>query len=329
MTSYISGAASLGVTLQGTLLNHSRTMSSIDAHIAEYEQIWPNNSGVPLVMSESNSLYNEGKPGLSNSFGAALWNIDFKLYCASVGFKRVHMHMGTNYRVHTSSSPLLLPTKLTNPQYAAWQPINTINATIGTKPPYYGQIAAAAFLGNTLTNPVAIAHIPLTNTTTEAAYAAYSTATNDLVRAIVINMNTYNTTFDGTGLGLAPNPTQRGSRSFAFDVAGGLLQPGDRVGVQRLSANGSDAISGISWDGWSYNYELDGGRPVRLANVSVGEFAVVGEDGTVAVSVPDASAVVLSFAGDGSFARRESGGLRRMGVSVVAVGWVVLGWALW
>lgn len=52
-------------------------------------------------MGETNSLYNEGKPGLSNTFGAALWGIDFNLYCASVGIKRVHMHMGTDYRVRS------------------------------------------------------------------------------------------------------------------------------------------------------------------------------------------------------------------------------------
>lgn len=74
-------------------------MSSVDAHILEYNQTVFSGSGVPLIMGETNSLYNQGKPGLSNSFGAALWGIDFNLYCASVGFKRVHMHMGTNYRV--------------------------------------------------------------------------------------------------------------------------------------------------------------------------------------------------------------------------------------
>lgn len=71
----------------------------MDAHILEYNQTNFNGSSVPLIMGETNSLYNQGKPGLSNSFGAALWGIDFNLYCASVGFKRVHMHMGTNYRV--------------------------------------------------------------------------------------------------------------------------------------------------------------------------------------------------------------------------------------
>ncbi|KAF3764636.1 family 79 glycoside hydrolase [Cryphonectria parasitica EP155] len=276
---YISGATTPGVTLQGTLLNHSVTAASVDAHIAEYDQIWANGSGVPLIFGETNSLYNEGKPGLSNTFGAALWGVDFNLYSASVGIKRVHMHMGTNYR------------------YASWQPIETVNATIGTKPPYYGNIAVAAFLGNTLENPVSIANVPLSDNA-EAAYTAYSTADSSLIRAMIINMNTYNTTVNGTGLGVAANITTRTSRIYTFDVSGGSLQPGDPVGVQRLSANGSDAISGITWDGYSYNYELDEGRPVRLENVTVGEYVVVSENSTVAVSVPDSSAAVLNFVGN-------------------------------
>lgn len=99
--SYISGASSPGVTLQGTLMNHSVTTQSVDRHTAEYAGIFPGapGSAPPLVFGETNSLYNQGKPGLSNSFGAALWGVDFNLYSASVGIKRVHMHQGTNYRV--------------------------------------------------------------------------------------------------------------------------------------------------------------------------------------------------------------------------------------
>ncbi|AEO70011.1 glycoside hydrolase family 79 protein [Thermothielavioides terrestris NRRL 8126] len=100
---YISGATSPGVTLQGTLMNHAVTKRSVDAHIKEYNAILAQSAsrdGVPpLIFGEANSLYNQGRPGLSNTFGAALWGVDFNLYAASVGFKRVHMHMGTNYRV--------------------------------------------------------------------------------------------------------------------------------------------------------------------------------------------------------------------------------------
>lgn len=189
-------------------------------------------------------------------------------------------------------------------QYASWQPIETVNATIGTKPPYYGNIAVAAFLGNALTSPVQIVNVPL-STDAEAAYTAYSVPSSSqeqqqLLRAIVINMNSYNTTLDGTGLGVAPNVTQRIARVYTFDVSGVVsLSAGSQVAVQRLSANGSDAITGITWDGWSYNWELDEGRPVRLDNVTVGEYVTVDENGTVAVSVPDSSVAMLSFVGTG------------------------------
>lgn len=199
-------------------------------------------------------------------------------------------------------------------QYASWQPIETVNATIGTKPPYYGNIAVAAFLGNTLTDPVTVAHIPLSDPH-EAAYAAYSvpsntSTTSQLLRAMILNLNPYNTTINGTGLGVAPTTTTttdnntttapRVTRIYTFDVSAASLPPGALVPVQRLSANGSDALTGIAWDGWSYNYELDEGRPTRLANLSSwadgdGDLVPVAYDGTVAVGVPDAGAAVLRF----------------------------------
>jgi len=64
--------------------------------------------------------------------------------------------------------------------------------------------------------------------------------------------------------------------------------------VRRLLANGSDALSGVTWDGWSYNYELNHGQPVRLDNITVGEEIVV-IDGVVSLDVPDSSAAVLDL----------------------------------
>lgn len=85
-------------------MNHAVTKRSVDAQTAQYNAILSQSSDhvPPLVFGETNSLYNQGRPGLSNTFGAALWGVDFNLYAASVGFKRVHMHMGTNYRVFSS-----------------------------------------------------------------------------------------------------------------------------------------------------------------------------------------------------------------------------------
>lgn len=94
-------------------MNHTRTVGSVEGHLPEYNAIFTTpqaQKATPLIFGECNSLYNQGRPGLSNTFGAALWGIDFNLYAASVGFKRVHMHMGTNYRV--SIQPLTRNTQI-------------------------------------------------------------------------------------------------------------------------------------------------------------------------------------------------------------------------
>jgi hypothetical protein len=112
--SYIDGAKVPGVTLQGTLMNHTRTKQSVNNHITEYNSIFnTTKSPPPLIFGEANSLYNQGRPGLSNTFGAALWGVNFNLYSAAVGFKRVHMHQGTNYRVSKPSQQYLHPPDIT------------------------------------------------------------------------------------------------------------------------------------------------------------------------------------------------------------------------
>ncbi|KAF3057156.1 hypothetical protein GL218_06266 [Daldinia childiae] len=274
---YISGAETLGVTLQNTLMNHTKTTLSVSAHTAENATIKP---GIPYILGETNSLYHQGRPGLSNTFGAALWAVDFALHCAAVGIGRVHFHMGTNYR------------------YASWQPTTTNKTAIGTKPPYYGNIAAAAFLG---TAGTLIAPVPLssgntdTDTDTDVAYAAYEPS-GALARILVLNLRAYNYTLNGTG-GAELNPAPRPLGTYRFAGLGADVGGGEVV-VRRLRANGSDAVTGVSWDGWSYNYELDRGRPVRLGNVTVGEkIGIV--DGVVEVRVADSEAVVLDFGGEG------------------------------
>ncbi|KAF4630913.1 hypothetical protein G7Y89_g7220 [Cudoniella acicularis] len=173
---YIGGATQPGITLQGTLMNHTKTVLSVN----NQAQLAANLSytNIPFILGETNSLYNQGARGLSNAFGAALWVIDFNLYCASVGIQRVHMHQGTNFR------------------YQSWQPINTNITTKGTKAPYYGQIVVAAFIGSlSPSTQTQISNIPLQGER-EAAYAAY--VNGKLARVAVINLQQYNYTVNGT-----------------------------------------------------------------------------------------------------------------------------------
>jgi hypothetical protein len=180
----------------------------------------------------------------------------------------------------------------------------------GTKPPYYGNIAVAAALGNILASPPTVVHIPSSGEM-DGGYrdrmAVYAIYTNDgatLVRIVAVNLKGYNTTVSGAGVEPLPSPPERGIRDFTFNFP--VQEAGRELRVQRLMANGSDAITGITWDGWSYEFELDEGRPVRLGNVTVAERVRVGEDGRMVVGVPDSSAVVLSFVG--GYEEEEEGG---------------------
>ena len=243
-------------------MNHTSTVTSIAKQLNESRLLAEYN--LPYILGETNSLYHQGAPGLSNSFGAALWGVDFNLWCAANNISRVHMHQGTNYR------------------YASWQPIDTNITVKGTTAPYYGNIAVANMLQNATEADVQIKNLPLPSER-EAAYAAYVNGT--LTRVMVINMEAYNYT-DG-----ASNST-RPQRLYSFSAPTSCAPGGF---LNRLIANGSDAISGITFGGYSYNYELDEGRPVFLGNASRSEVVYVGEDGIFNVQVPVSSAAMINL----------------------------------
>jgi hypothetical protein len=243
-------------------MNHSKTISSVNSQIATMNSLYNAGYRLPFILGETNSLYNEGAPGLSNAFGAALWGVDFNLYCAATGIKRVHMHQGTNYR------------------YASWQPVNTNKATMGTKPPFYGNIAVAAALGDLTRDSVQVGNLPLTRDT-EAAYAIYANKT--LQRVMVVNMVAFNYTGATT-----TRPVETYNFTLPTSCAGSAV-------VQRLIANGSDAITGVTFGGMSYNYELQQGKPMQLDNVTKNEIAYVGEDGIVQVTIPHSSAALMQL----------------------------------
>lgn len=255
-------------------MNHTSNVASVANQVNESrlladlpDQLEPK---LPFILGEHNSLYNQGRPGLSNTFGAALWGVDFNLYCAANNIRRVHMHQGTNYR------------------YQSWQPIDTNITSKGTKAPYYGNIAVAAFLGDLTKSAPSVVNLPLPSEQ-ESAYATYMHG--KLAKLIVINLMEYNATAGNNYTNEYPRPIVR----YHFKLPAEHHGKRGKVQLQRLMANGSDAITGVTFDGYSYNHELDHGRPVMLHNMTSGETGDVGEDGAMFVDVPRSSAVIIDL----------------------------------
>ena len=58
--------------------------------------------GVRVRMTEGNTCYRGGKPGVSDVFAAALWAADYSLLLASNQYSGIHLHGGTGKSVADS-----------------------------------------------------------------------------------------------------------------------------------------------------------------------------------------------------------------------------------
>jgi hypothetical protein len=88
-------AGSPEATLQNLLSPDPRTstLKQRDLHvIADAQQT----AHLPYRMSEGNSCWNGGEPGVSDTFASALWCAGYMLQCAARGWAGVNLHGGGN-----------------------------------------------------------------------------------------------------------------------------------------------------------------------------------------------------------------------------------------
>jgi hypothetical protein len=73
------------------LLSHNERL---DKQIQKVKQALAHSSGLPFRMTEGNSCFGGGKPGVSDAFASALWGADYMLTCAAAGYSGVNLHGG-------------------------------------------------------------------------------------------------------------------------------------------------------------------------------------------------------------------------------------------
>lgn len=114
-------------------------------------------------MTEGNTCYRGGKPGVSDVFAAALWSADYSLLLASNGYSGVNLHGGTGKSVANSvggslpGDALLQPNGETPEQIAArphpfYTPIATFGSDYLLEPVAYGLKFAGSFSGGVFLN---------------------------------------------------------------------------------------------------------------------------------------------------------------------------------
>jgi hypothetical protein len=66
----------------------------LDRQIEQAKQAVAHSSGLRFRMTEGNSCFGGGKPGVSDAFASSLWGADYMLTCASQGYTGVNLHGG-------------------------------------------------------------------------------------------------------------------------------------------------------------------------------------------------------------------------------------------
>jgi hypothetical protein len=117
--------------------------------------------GARVRMTEGNTCYRGGKPGVSDVFAAALWSADYSLLLASNDYSGVNLHGGTGKSVANSVGGSLpgddlLEAKGETPEQIAahphpfYTPIGTFGSDYVLEPVAYGLKFAGSFSGGTL-----------------------------------------------------------------------------------------------------------------------------------------------------------------------------------
>lgn len=214
----------------------------------------------PYVLREMADVGPVGQVGISDTFGATLFSLNFFLYTAGLGIASVEFHM-------------------TDTSYASpWQPIAM---DIFTTPPhvrssYCAWAAMAQLIGPSCNTQVVGLPIPSFPAGYDGRLAAYTSYTDGKLASLVM-INTLQSNVSNTNKGRA---------GFTFHIPDAA---GEYFYLSYLTADGADATNGTTWNGISYEVSGDGTPTVVNTNV---DSIKVPKNGTFTVQVRDSSAII-------------------------------------
>lgn len=117
--------------------------------------------GVRVRMTEGNTCYRGGKPGVSDVFAAALWSADYSLLLASNNYSGINLHGGTGPIIASGLGGVMFgdevlreqgatPEQIATHPHAYYSPIAEFGSAYVLEPVAYGLIFAGKMAGGTL-----------------------------------------------------------------------------------------------------------------------------------------------------------------------------------
>lgn len=274
------------------LSNHTTLWLNVSQYIPQVAAA--DAAGAPMVMGETNSISCSGKSGISDTFGAALWGVDYVLMAASLGFQKIYFHLGAQS------------------EYSSFTPVEYDlkgeHLVPGIRAGWYGHYFISKIVASASNETFSIAAVPDANSSSLSGYAVYSGESDSqtLRKLVFLDMGVWNGTeglsnpstlsaTDGTTFSEGERPNSTLSISTPWTA-------GSNVSVTRLTAPGTNAKSNVTVSGLTFDPE-SGDKIGSEASETIS----VGDDGVVNVTLPEAHGVLLELSSAGNDSSSSSG----------------------
>ncbi|KUI65934.1 Beta-glucuronidase [Cytospora mali] len=263
---YFVSVTGYPLTLQ-TIMNFDTTEAQFATWRTQIEQAQA--AGHPYALREMGMVGPLGVTNVSDTFGGALYTLNFLLWTTTLNVTGVNFHMTANS--YTS----------------AWQPSTYNGLAPHVRPIYYGHAAFNQIIGPTCQAQVSqysLSDLPSDYTGFVRAYSIYQAGS--LQSIAVINSKSANTT-----------ETNKANLTVSVTLPSSLA--GKTVHLAYLTNDGIDAKYNTTWNGISFEQDSLG-TATQLDDSD--ETVTVGDDGSLSFSVRDSAAVVANIGskvGDG------------------------------
>ncbi len=219
-------------------------------------------NGLVYRMTEGNSCYRGGKPGMSDAFASALWAGDYMLTLAANGCAGVNLHGGSRSMLRASLGNHMPGEKVAAPgsdtKGGYYTPIaGELSEGFKARPIFYGMLLANQFSG---------CHVKASTLSASRINAtAYAGQKDGQIRVAVFNKDS--------------------ARDLKLSI--GAPAGAKRERIWRLTGTALDATTGVKFAGVEVSSD-DMWKPAEVETAGV-------SDGKIAVAVPHDSAALLFF----------------------------------
>ncbi|KAJ9662354.1 hypothetical protein H2198_001488 [Neophaeococcomyces mojaviensis] len=254
----------IGVSTYPLTLYHFMTLSTTKDQFGAWEtQIQQaGNTPYPYALREMGVVGPIGLEGITNTFGASLWVLNWLFYMATLNITTVQLHMTDNSNA------------------SAWQPLNMYNRDPFVRPIYYGIAAFDQIIGGSCQAQVAtydITAFPPNYGGRLVAYSVYQSG--KLATIVVINSN-------------MANVSETNKQSVTVQLSLPTSLAGQVLHLAFLTNDGADATDNTTWNGISYE-QSGNGKPTTVDNSD--QTITIASDGSATFTVRDSQAIAANI----------------------------------